>query len=345
MLIDMAERGWLPDALIRFGIRRLLARRLQEENAGNPESSESLKQQRINDYSGGPVAVAQDAANDQHYEVPAAFYQQVLGPHLKYSSAYWGPGVRTLAQAEEAMLSLTCEHARLEDGQDILELGCGWGSLTLWMAEQYPQSLVTAVSNSASQKSFIDDCARRRGLDNVRVITADVTMFDTQERYDRVVSVEMFEHMRNHAELIRRIRGWLRPGGKLFVHIFCHRDVFYPFEAQGKDDWMAAMFFTGGVMPSFDLLQRCQDDLPLEESWKINGNHYARTLEAWLDNADARRDDILPIIRETYGKGEAVWLQRWRIFFMACAELFGYRDGSEWFVGHYLFRQPETDNN
>lgn len=342
MIIELAERRVLPDALIRFGIRRLLDRRLENEHAGLPERVELRKQALMNRYAEGPVAVAQEAANEQHYEVPGAFYEQVLGPWLKYSSGYWERPDSSLADAEEAMLSLTCKRAGLEDGQRVLELGCGWGSLSLWMAEKYPGSDITSVSNSSSQKQFIDQRAREKGLQNLTVLTADAAEFAPQGQFDRVVSVEMFEHMRNHRELIHRIHDWLVPGGRLFVHIFCHRDVFYPFEEQGSSNWMGRMFFTGGVMPSFDLLPRCQSRLPLESSWQVNGNHYARSLEAWLALADQREKLLLPILDETYGAGQGkIWLQRWRMFFMACAELFAYRDGNEWFVGHYLFKRTD----
>lgn len=346
MLIELAERAWLPDGMIRMGIKRLLSRRLAQESAGSDEQLETIKRERIEESRRGPIAVAQDAANDQHYEVPAAFYRKVLGPHLKYSSCLWETGVADLASAEEAMLRLTCERAGLVDGQQVLELGCGWGSLSLWMARQYPASRITAVSNSQTQKHWIDDRARELGLDNLCVVTADVTEFDPGRRFDRVVSVEMFEHLRNHAELMRRIAGWLLPEGRLFVHIFCHREAFYPFEDEGQANWMSRTFFTGGVMPSFDLLQRCQDSLALERSWRVNGKHYARTLEAWLQRADEHEQELAPILEATYGTGQGRrWLQRWRIFFMACSELFGYGDGEEWFVGHYLFRLPEPQHS
>ncbi len=339
MIIELAERGLAPDTLIRLGIRRLLKKRLQAEQVDDPEKVEQRKRALMKICAEGPVAVEQQAANEQHYEVPAGFYQKVLGARLKYSSGLWTPAVRTLTEAEEAMLALTCERAELANGQQILELGCGWGSLSLWMAEKYPGANITAVSNSSSQKAFIDATAAERGLHNLSVITADAARFEPDGRYDRVVSVEMFEHMRNHRELMRRIHGWLVPGGKLFVHIFCHRDAFYPFEVEGEENWMGRMFFTGGVMPSFDLLERSQDWYAVEGSWRVNGKHYSRSLEAWLDNADARRDEIIPLLAETYGRTDAeIWLQRWRMFFMACSELFRYRDGEEWFVGHYLFK-------
>ncbi|MBF5056935.1 hypothetical protein Y5W_02229 [Alcanivorax sp. 521-1] len=335
MIIRMAESGLLPDRLVRGGIRHLLKRRLSQES-GRREDQERLFQE----LSRGPVAIAQDEANEQHYEVDSRFYDQVLGPHLKYSSGYWGEGVTDLAGAEEAMLALTGERAELANGQEILELGCGWGSLSLWMAAHYPGSRITAVSNSASQKAWITERAAERGLDNLRVITADVTVFQPEQRYDRVVSVEMFEHMRNHRELMRRIHDWLNPGGKLFVHIFVHRELTYLFETQGASNWMGRYFFTGGVMPAFDWLPRCAGELALEDRWAVNGRHYGRTLEAWLAKADDHRRPLIRLLEEGYGEGEgAVWLQRWRMFFMACAELFNYGGGDEWFVGHYRFRR------
>ena len=338
MMIALAEHRIAPDSLIRFGIRRLLKQRLAGEYAGaGAEGIEARKRLLMEQMASGPVAVAQQEANDQHYEVPARFYQLALGPHLKYSSALWGDGIRTLEEAEAAMLALTCERAELADGQKVLELGCGWGSLSLWMAEHYPHSSFVSVSNSASQRAYIEQQAQARGLKNLTVVTADVSGFAPQGKFDRVVSVEMFEHMRNHRELMRRIHSWLVPGGKLFVHIFCHRELFYPFEVEGEKNWMGRYFFTGGVMPSFDLLDRSQDWYQLEQAWQVNGKHYSRTLEAWLDNTDAREDQIMPVLTATYGEDAKLWLQRWRMFFMACSELFGYGDGTEWFVGHYRF--------
>lgn len=337
MMTVLAESGWLPDGLLRFAMRRLLSQRLRNERARQP-TPESYKHELMLVLQQGPMAIAQDDANAQHYEVPSAFYQIALGPRLKYSSCYWPQGVTELAAAEEAMLTLTCQRAQLENGQHILELGCGWGSLSLWMAEKYPQSRITAISNSASQKTFIDEQAGNRGLSNLTVITTDVSQFDTEQRFDRVVSVEMFEHLRNHRLLMQRIYDWLTPGGKLFVHLFCHRELFYLFETDGDNDWMARHFFTGGVMPSFDLLERSGTSLQSEEAWSLNGNHYALTLEAWLVNADREKEKLMPVLVSTYGEDEAArWLQRWRMFFMACAELFSYGQGDEWVVGHFLF--------
>jgi len=328
--IELAERGLLPDALTRLGIRRLLDQRLAEERAAQPRPD---FRQSLRD---GPVAPVPEKANEQHYEVPAEFFVGALGRHLKYSSAYWPVGVDTLDEAEATMLALTCERAAIEDGQEILELGCGWGSLTLWMAEHYPNARITAVSNSASQREFI----LGRSPGNVEVITADMNDFDIDRQFDRVVSVEMFEHMRNYDELFRRVARWLRDDGKLFVHVFCHREHAYPFETEGDDNWMGRYFFTGGQMPSFDLFREVQDSLALDEAWEVNGTHYGKTSEAWLTNLDRRRADVMPVLERTYGREEARrWFHRWRMFFLACAELFNYRDGKEWLVGHYRFEK------
>ncbi|MGB1466262.1 MAG: SAM-dependent methyltransferase [Alcanivorax nanhaiticus] len=334
MIIQMAESGWLPDPLVRFGIRRLLGRRLQQEQERKSQAlSEALRE--------APVAVDQDAANEQHYEVDARFYEKVLGPHLKYSSGYWPDHNSTLAEAEAAMLAMTCDRAQLANGQNILEMGCGWGSLTLWMAAQYPESRITAISNSASQREFILARASERGLSNLNVITTDAATFTPDQQFDRVVSVEMFEHMRNHRALMGRIHDWLAPGGKLFVHVFCHQELTYLFEDQGESDWMARNFFSGGMMPSWNWLPECAETLQEEQRWAVNGTHYGRTLEAWLALADTHQHELVPLLEELYGKGEGKrWLQRWRMFFMACAELFNYGEGEEWFVAHYLFVRP-----
>lgn len=337
-LMGLAERGWLPDGLIRLGIRRLLARRLEEEARGGGDAvarrAEALRER----LSRGPIAVKTEDANRQHYEVPAGFYEHCLGHRLKYSGCCWPDGVTTLDEAEDAALALACERAELADGMDILELGCGWGSLTLWMAERYPKSMVTAVSNSASQKAYILERAVERRLANVRVITADINALDLSERFDRAVSVEMFEHMANHGELMRRVAGWLTGEGKLFVHVFSHRRYTYLFEEEGRSNWMGRHFFTGGIMPGHGYLPGFDEHLQCEADWVQDGTHYQKTAEAWLANTDAARDAIMPLFEQAYGRANArVWLQRWRIFFMACAELWGYAGGSEWGVSHYRF--------
>lgn len=331
--IALAERGYLPDALVRAGIRALLAERLRSEAAGGEARQAAFRAA----LAAGPVAHAPEKANEQHYELPSAFMELALGPRMKYSSCFYETGSETLAQAEEAMLALTAERAGLADGQDILELGCGWGSLTLWMAERYSKARITAVSNSAPQREHILARAAERGLANVTVLTADMNDFAAPGRYDRAVSVEMFEHMRNYPELLRRVASWLRPGGKLFVHIFCHKAYAYPFADEGADDWMARHFFTGGCMPSEGLLLGYQEHLAHEKMWIVDGRHYEKTSNDWLDSLDRRRADALEALRPVYGADAALWLQRWRIFYMSCAELFGYRGGSEWRVAHYLF--------
>ncbi len=340
MVLRLLDAGLVPDIALRAGIRRLLVQRLAQEDAGDEEAKRRRIQEHVEALRRSPVAVETQKANEQHYELPAAFFIQVLGRHLKYSSGLWTEAVKTLDDAEEAMLHLACERAGLRDGMDVLELGCGWGSLTLWMAEEYPKSRITAVSNSSSQREFILSVAARRGFSNVEVVTADMNRFSADRTFDRVVSVEMFEHMRNYEELMARVSRWLKPDGKLFVHIFVHRAYAYLFDAKDDSDWMARYFFTGGQMPSDDLLTLFQRDLALEQRWRVNGRHYERTLLAWLDRMDAARPTVMPILEQVYGPGEArTWFNRWRVFFLACAGLFGYRGGEEWYVAHYLFGQ------
>lgn len=338
----LAESGFLPDALLRFGIRRLCTQRLREEHADDMETAWSRSSALIDELRQSPVAIHTDAANTQHYEVPPRFFELCLGKRLKYSSCYFPPGVDDLDAAEDAMLALYGKRAELADGQDILELGCGWGSLTLWMAARFPGSRITAVSNSRPQRAFIEARCREHGFTNVRVLTCDVNRLELEPgSFDRCVSIEMFEHMRNYETLMGRIAGWLRPGGKLFVHIFCHRELMYPFETEGDDNWMGRHFFTGGLMPSADTLLWFQNGLRIECQWRLSGQHYEKTANAWLANQDRHREEVLKVLGEAYGAGNAkLWHQRWRMFWMACAELFGYRNGREWLVGHYRFVRP-----
>ena len=334
MIDTLLEKNLLPDALIRFGIRRLLAQRLREE-AGYDRA------RYLADLRTRPIAEETRAANEQHYEVPTRFYQYCLGKRLKYSGCLYPTGRETLDEAEELMLALYVERARIADGQEILELGCGWGSLSLYLAEKFPGARITGVSNSATQREHIEAEARRRGFTNLTILTRDMNAFDAPAgRYDRVVSVEMFEHMKNYQRLLANVARWLKPDGLLFVHIFTHSTLSYHFVARDASDWMSRYFFTGGQMPAHDLLMGFQDDLKLEQDWKVDGTHYQRTAEDWLRNMDAHRAEIMPILAQTYGPENAVkWWSYWRVFYLACAELWGYRGGREWLVSHYLFRR------
>lgn len=342
LAFGLTEHGLLPDVMIRLGIRYFIKQRLREIKIGDAEAIHKLKASFIQDMSRAPIALMTEKPNAQHYEVPAEFFKMVLGPHLKYSSAFWPKGVQTLSDAESAALDHTCAHAQIRDGQHILELGCGWGSLTLWIASHYPHCQVTAVSNSTSQREYIEAQTKARGLFNVHVITDDMNRFHIEpNKFDRVVSVEMFEHMRNWPRLFAHIHDWLKPGGRFFMHIFVHRDIPYLFEDQGSSDWMSRYFFTGGMMPNDTLPLAFQDHLKCIQQWQWDGTHYEKTANAWLANMDAAPDRLWLVLEQTYGKEQAqTWLMRWRIFFMACAELFGYERGDQWWVNHYLFEKP-----
>jgi cyclopropane-fatty-acyl-phospholipid synthase len=347
----LLERDLVPDWLIRVAIRRLLKVRLNDERSATVEGEQARLSAFVTELRRSPVAIHTAEANTQHYELPPEFFSLVLGKHRKYSCCYYRladgaaaiDGGETLDEAEAAMLTLTCARAGLVDGDRILELGCGWGSLSLWMAANYPRSQITAVSNSRPQREYIEARSRERGLSNLTVVTADANQlsFPDGTQFDRAVSVEMFEHMRNYETLLGRIATWLKPGGTLFVHIFTHREYAYPFEVRDPSDWMAKYFFTGGVMPSDHLLYYFQRDLRITEHWRVDGRHYQRTAEDWLKNMDRNRTQIRPILARTYGEDQATrWWVYWRVFFMSCAELWGYRHGREWLVSHYLFTRP-----
>jgi cyclopropane-fatty-acyl-phospholipid synthase len=338
--IDWSEQGLLPDTVIRHGVKRLLKKRIAALHIDDCEALADNKASFIQLMHDSEIAPLPFKANEQHYEVPTAFFLNVLGNHNKYSCCYWGADTTGLDAAEAEALRITCEHAGLDNGMDILELGCGWGSLTLWMAAQYPDSTITAVSNSASQRKHIIDQAKQRHLNNVSVQTCDMNDFSAPEKYDRVVSVEMFEHMRNYRKLFSRVHDWLKPGGRFLMHIFCHRDIPYAFEDKNAADWMSRHFFSGGMMPSDDLPLHFQDRLSILRQWRWDGTHYEKTANAWLDNMDNNKNTLLPVLQETYGEQDTQqWWMRWRMFFMACAELFGYDNGQQWWVSHYLFEK------
>lgn len=331
--IHAFEGAPLPDAARRAAIGLLVAGARRNLASAPPQSAARFAREM----DARPIAEHVQAANAQHYELPPAFFQAVLGPQLKYSSAFYPAGVRTLAEAEDAALSQTAAHAGLQDGQTILELGCGWGSLSLWMARALPAARIVAVSNSASQGAFIRARAAERGLSNLSVLTADMNDFAPPHGdFDRIVSVEMFEHMANWRALLTRARSWLKPDGRLFLHVFTHRATPYRFDLDDEADWIAQHFFTGGVMPSHDLARQFPDLFRVVDDWRWSGTHYARTARAWLANYDSRRDRIGPLLAETYGDEAVLWGRRWRLFFLATAGLFGHRRGAEWGVSHYL---------
>ena len=338
--ISWTESGLVPDTVIRSGMRRLLERKLLEIGAGDVEVASRTLRQFVAMMRRSPVALVPELANEQHYEVPAAFFNEVLGENRKYSCCHWSGDVSNLSEAEAAALRITVERAGIRDGMKVLDLGCGWGSLSLWVAEHFPNASVTSVSNSHSQREFIIGEAEKRSIRNIDVQVCDMNDFETSDTYDRIVSIEMFEHMRNYDELFRRINSWLDPDGRLFMHIFCHRTTPYEYIDKGPSDWMSRHFFSGGIMPSADLPLLFPEHLNIEKRWQWNGNHYAKTCRAWLELMDSRRSVVMPILEDTYGEEDAGrWWMRWRMFFMACEELFRFNKGEEWFVSHYRFKK------
>jgi|TARA_B110000467_G_scaffold88460_1_gene79965 cyclopropane-fatty-acyl-phospholipid synthase len=341
LLIKLAEKGILPDFFIRLGISKLCGQRLTDANDLSLKAREERHQKWVDILMESPIALVPEKANEQHYEVPPRLFELVLGAKLKYSSGYWPQGTSTLDDSEVEMLKLTSKRAALSDGQEVLELGCGWGSLTFHMALTYPNSKITAVSNSNDQRQFIEKKCDELKIKNIKVITADMNDFSSEKTFDRVVSIEMFEHMRNYDELLKRVSEWLKKDGKLFVHIFSHKEIAYPFEDKGEGDWMAREFFSGGQMPSHKLLTCFSSRMKIEKDWRVEGTHYEKTSLAWLNKMDENKKEVLKLFEKTYGKNEAsTWFQRWRIFFMSCEVLFGFNKGSEWGVSHYLFEKP-----
>ena len=338
LAIKLAEKGLLPDYVIRKGIRILLNQRLKEICINDPEQASNMQNRFVKMMQSSEIAPLPAVANQQHYEVPTLFFKEVLGKNLKYSSCYWDKNVKNLDESEELALSITCQHADIHDGMKVLELGCGWGSLTLWIASHYPNSKILGISNSASQRDYIMTEAKKKNLNNIEIRTIDMNKFETDSKYDRIVSVEMFEHMRNYRLLYKKIYSWLNQEGKFFKHIFCHRLTPYEFVIDDDSDWMSQYFFTAGIMPSDNLPYYFQEELKLINHWRWSGTHYQKTSNEWLRNMDYKKEIILPIMKDTYGiENITIWWNRWRIFFMACAELFGFDDGNQWWVSHYLF--------
>ena len=339
MIDHLVSKGVLPDGVLRKGIQHFIGQRIKEDIGTTVAQMDQKRSEFIEQMRKNPIAIMTTDANDQHYRLPTSFFEQVLGNKMKYSCCHWNKATN-LDESEEEMLELTIKRADIKDGHKILELGCGWGAITLTMAKKFPNSEIIAISNSPEQREYILNKAKAQKLNNVEVRTHNVAELNLEEKFDRVISVEMFEHMRNYPLLLERIHSWLNPEGKLFVHIFVHRDVPYNFDIKDDSDWMSKYFFSGGIMPSSHLLHYFQDHLKMENYWAVDGVHYQKTARAWLEKMDKNKKPVMKILDEHYGKKESKkWFNYWRVFFMSCEELWKYRNGTEWFVGHYLLRK------
>ena len=341
MIDQLISRGVLPDLVIRKGIQHFIKKRIKEDIGESTRQRDLKRKEFVEQMPHWPIAIKTDDANDQHYRLPTSFFEEVLGKNLKYSCCHWDQATN-LDESEDEMLEITLDRADIKDGHRILELGCGWGAITLAMARKFPKSKITAISNSPEQRKFILNRAEKENLDNVEVLTQNVAELNLDEQFDRVISIEMFEHMRNYPALLKNISNLLNDGGKLFVHIFVHRDVPYTFDVKDESDWMTKYFFSGGIMPSSHLLFYFQDDLKMENYWAVEGSHYTKTARAWLDNMDHKKDKLMVILRNHYGEADALkWFNYWRVFFMSCEELWRFNKGNEWFIGHYLMTKKE----
>ncbi|KAJ9067604.1 hypothetical protein DSO57_1037423 [Entomophthora muscae] len=340
---SLIDNGMVPDFALRLGVRLLSRVRLSSISQPSIEKEQETKMQYIQRLRESDIAIHTDKANEQHYEVPTGFIKACLGKRMKYSACLYPDESTTLDEAEELMLQLYCERAQVEDGMKLMDLGCGWGSLGLYMAEKYPKSSVTSLSNSRTQKEYIESIATEKCLHNIQVITGDVKDFDFEVKpeFDRILSIEMFEHMKNYRHLFDKVSSWLKPQGKLFLQVFCHHNTPYDFDTEEGHSWMARYFFTGGTMPSLDLFLYFQDQLSIESHWYVDGKHYGRTSEDWLKTLDENRELALEHLREGYGGEEEAnkWFNRWRLFYLAVAETFNYGDGQIWGLGHYLFQK------
>ena len=342
-LINLAETRFLPDFMVRYGINFFLRQKLKIEKNKFGYDLKSRKNEWVEEMKNSPIASFTEIANEQHYEVPPEFFKQSLGPNLKYSCAYWDAKINNLSDAEERMFEIYIERSEIKNGMSILDLGCGWGSFSLYLAKKFPESKIIAVSNSNDQGEHINSEIKNYQLNNIHYIKMNMKDFKIDKTFDRIVSIEMFEHMRNYEILLHKISKLLKTEGKLFLHFFCHDKYVYPYEVKSNSDWMTKYFFYGGMMPSFDILSFFENDLKVIKSWKVNGNHYKKTCRSWLENQDKNKNKIMTIFKKCYDKDALIWFNRWRIFWMSCEELFGYKNGSEWYVGHFLMSRKKQN--